>query len=301
VKLIFLQDDAGIKEVSFTKRQLFLAVLTFLLVGGGLVYFSLNTITNTMYSVKLNNVKQNNERLVSLLGNLQTRLDSLDQYVGTLQTQDDAIRTYANLPEIDQDVKNLGIGGTRYDKTSELDYLLPEEENTVSDLLFDVDQVARKIKLQRLSTENLYNAIRTNAEEIQSTPSIIPVEGGYFTDGFGWRYDPFNQERRFHYGQDISARRGTPIHAAADGVVQYAKRRSSFGLVVAIDHGFGYKTLYAHMDKMDVAAGDRVTRGQKIGEVGNTGRSTGPHLHFEVHLDDIPMQPRDYFFTSYLD
>ncbi len=301
MKLLFLQDDSGIKEFSFTKRKVILAFIVVLVLGCGFFYLTLDVVTGTMYQVKLKHVKENNARLVSLLNTLQTRIDTLDNHIRYLQNQDEAIRAYAGLREVDEDVKNLGIGGTRYDKTSELDYLVPDEQAKVSSLLFDVDQIARKVKLQRLISEELYQSIKINSEEIASTPSIIPVNSGYLTDGFGWRRDPFNRQRRFHYGQDISSRRGTPVYAAADGVVRYAKRRGGFGLVIALDHGYGYETLYAHLSTMEVEAGQRIQRGQKIGEVGNTGRSTAPHLHYEVHVDNMPMNPRNYFFLSYLD
>ncbi|HKJ69234.1 MAG TPA: M23 family metallopeptidase [bacterium] len=301
MKLLFLQDDSGIKEFSFTKRKVLLTLIVALVLGGGFFYLALDAVTGTIYQVKLTHVKDNNARLVSLLNTLQTRIDTLENHIMYLQNQDEAIRAYAGLRDVDEDVRNLGIGGTRYDKTSDLDYLIPDDQVKVSSVLFDVDQIARKVKLQRLISEELYQSIRIHSEEIGSTPSVIPINSGYLTDGFGWRRDPFNRQRRFHYGQDISARRGTPVHATADGVVRYAKRRGGFGLVVALDHGYGYETLYAHLSSMEVEPGDTIERGQKIGEVGNTGRSTAPHLHYEVHVDNIPMNPRDYFFLSYLD
>ncbi len=301
MKLLFLRDDSGIKEFSFTKRTIILVTVVCLALLLGTSYLVLDQVTNTIYQAKLKNVKQNNQRLNSLLHNLNSRLDTLENHLGYLQTKDEAIRTYADLPEIDQAIKNLGIGGTRYDKTMELDYLLPSDDSKVSSLLFDIDRVARMIRLERLSYEKLYSAFQHNTAKIESTPSIIPVNDGYFTDGFGWRRDPFNGQKRFHYGLDIASRRGVPVYAAAGGTVRYAKRRGGFGLVVAINHGYGYETLYGHMSAMDVKAGQKVERGTKIGEVGNTGRSTAPHLHYEVHIDNMPMNPIDYFFSEYLE
>jgi len=301
VKLLILQEDSEIKEVSFTKRRLLLIVVACLFLGAGLLYLTLDTVTNTMYQVKLKHVKENNTRLVSLLHRLQTRIDTLEVNLTGLQSQDAAIRTYADLPQMDKDIMQLGIGGRRYDKTSELDFLIPSGDTRVSSLLFDIDRVARMVKLERLSYEKLYTAFKNNSAEIEATPSIIPVHNGYFTDGFGWRRDPFNHENRFHYGQDIASRKGIPVYATADGQVLYAKRRGGFGLVIAIDHGYGYETLYGHLSVMDVRAGDQVTRGQKIAEVGNTGRSTASHLHYEVHVDDMPQNPLNYFFSGYLE
>jgi len=301
VKLLILTDESEIKEVSFTKRRLLFIVAVCVFLGAGLLYLTLDTVTNSMYQVKLKHVKQNNSRLVGLLHGLQTRIDTLEVHLTGLQSQDEAIRTYADLPEVDKDILSLGIGGRRYDKTSELDFLVPSDDAKVSSLLFDIDRVARMIKLERLSYEKLYTSFKNNSAEIKATPSIIPVHNGYFTDGFGWRRDPFNHERRFHYGLDIASRKGTPVYATAGGRVLYAKRRGGFGLVIAVDHGYGYETLYGHLSVMDVRAGDQVTRRQKIGEVGNTGRSTASHLHYEVHLDDMPQNPLNYFFSGYLE
>jgi len=302
VKLLFLKNDtSGIKEFEITRRKLLIGALIVLLIGSGFTFLTVNVLTNVMYRTKINYVKQNNKRLVHLLDNLQNRLNTLEASVGNLEEQDQAIRTYADLPEMDQDIRKLGIGGTRYDKTTELDYLVPQGEPKASDMLFDVDQLERKLKLEKLSYEKLYDAIKFNKDFIKSTPSIRPINIGYFTDGFGYRRDPFTGRRRFHYGLDISAPRGTKIHATADGVVRYAKRNGGYGLVVAIDHGHGYETLFGHMSKMLVKPGEKVKRGDVIGQVGNTGRSTGSHVHYEVHVHGQPVNPLNYFFSGYLE
>lgn len=300
MKILFLSDDAGIKEFSLNKRKLIaLSLITVFLVAG-LSLFTVNILTEQMYQVKIQNMKQDNQRLVTLLDTMRSRLNSLEHNLSQLQAQDNALRNYADLPQIDKDIRQLGIGGTRYDKTIELDHLLPKEEAKVSDLLIDVDQLARMVNLERLSYEKLYERVKSNQAEIEATPSIRPVETGYMTDGFGYRRDPFTRKIRFHYGLDISTTRGTPVFATADGTVKYAKRRGGFGLVVALEHEYGYETLYAHMAKMSVKAGEQVKRGQKIGEVGNTGRSTAPHVHYEVRVDGEPVNPIDYFFSGHL-
>ena len=302
MKLLFLKDDtSGLKEFELTTRKVLIGALILLIVGGGFTFLAVNVLTDVMYRTKITYVKQNNKRLVSLLDDLQTRLNQLETSVNELEAQDEAIRTYADMPDMDEDIRQLGVGGTRYDKTSELDYLLPPKEAKVSDLLFNIDQLERKIKLERLSYEKLYDAIKFNHDLISATPSIRPINVGYFTDGFGYRRDPFTGKRRFHYGQDISAPRGTKVFAPADGVVRYAKRRGGYGLVIAVEHGHGFETLYAHLSKMLVEPGDKVTRGEIIGEVGNTGRSTASHLHYEVHSHGEPVNPLDYFFSGYLE
>lgn len=128
---------------------------------------------------------------------------------------------------------------------------------------------------------------------VVEAPSLWPVEGKV-TSSFGEREDPFNGEGAFHTGIDISAPFGEPIHATADGVVEFADRTSGYGREVVLDHGHGITTLYGHMSGFAVASGDQVHRGQVIGYIGLSGRSTGPHVHYEVRIQNIPVNPHKY-------
>ena len=300
MKLLFLDDNAGLREFTITRRKIIAGVVILFILAAGFSYLTIDVLTKKMYQVKISHMKQNNERLIGLLDNLQNTVYTMEQKINQLQSRDEEIRTYADLPEIDSDIRKLGIGGTRYDKTMELDYLIPSDEARVSELVIDVERLSRMLKLERLSYEKLYDTFKHNTAKIEATPSIRPLKGGYFTDGFGYRNDPFTHKRRYHYGLDISSRRGTPIYATADGTVKYAKRRSGYGLVVALDHGFGYETMYAHMSKMHAKPGEKIKRGEVIGEVGNTGRSTASHLHYEILIDGTPVNPINYFFSGFL-
>jgi murein DD-endopeptidase MepM/ murein hydrolase activator NlpD len=133
---------------------------------------------------------------------------------------------------------------------------------------------------------------------LASTPTIAPVLG-LITDGYGRRKDPFTGRLAFHRGLDISARRGTPINAPADGVVVFAGRNGGLGRTVRISHDFGFTTVYGHLDTISVKAGDLVQRGQQIGLLGNSGRSTGPHLHYEVHEDGVAKNPLYYILDAF--
>lgn len=126
-----------------------------------------------------------------------------------------------------------------------------------------------------------------------TVPSIWPVRG-HVTGGFGERMDPLNGEGAFHSGMDIAAPAGTPVEAPADGIVFSSGPDSGYGNAVLIDHGFGITTKYGHMSQVDVVIGQEVKRGQRIGAVGETGRATGPHLHYEVHVHETPVNPAKY-------
>jgi murein DD-endopeptidase MepM/ murein hydrolase activator NlpD len=131
-----------------------------------------------------------------------------------------------------------------------------------------------------------------------STPTIAPAVG-VLTDGFGTRNDPITGRRAFHRGLDISARRGTPVHAPADGIVVFAGRNGGLGKTLKISHGFGFTTVYGHLHEFAVELGDEIHRGDLIGRVGNTGRSTGSHLHYEVHRDGKARDPLYYILDRF--
>jgi murein DD-endopeptidase MepM/ murein hydrolase activator NlpD len=129
-------------------------------------------------------------------------------------------------------------------------------------------------------------------------PNSSPIFAAYNSSSFGWRLDPFNGHKAFHEGLDFTANTGTPIHAAAGGIVTLSAHTPDYGKIVKIDHGSGLETRYAHASVLLVKAGDRVEKGQKVAEVGNTGRSTGPHLHYEIRLNGNPLDPRKYLSSS---
>ncbi|HSI28043.1 MAG: M23 family metallopeptidase, partial [Methylophilus sp.] len=125
-------------------------------------------------------------------------------------------------------------------------------------------------------------------------PNSSPVDAAYSSSSYGWRIDPMSGHRAFHEGLDFPAASGTPVYAAADGIVSTAAQTSDYGNLLKIDHGSGLETRYAHNSRLLVKAGERVIKGQKVALIGSTGRSTGPHLHYEIRLNGNPLDPREY-------
>lgn len=157
-----------------------------------------------------------------------------------------------------------------------------------------------RFRSRRLASELslLEDKFTERSQMLSSTPSIAPVHG-VLTDGFGGRSDPFTGEKGLHTAVDISSAPGQPVRAPADGIVIKAEWANGYGNVVFISHGFGYSTRYGHLANFAVKAGQKVKRGDVIGEVGSTGRSTGPHLHYEVRLNDQPVNPLAYILNAY--
>jgi murein DD-endopeptidase MepM/ murein hydrolase activator NlpD len=155
------------------------------------------------------------------------------------------------------------------------------------------EQLAARVAGKSSVFETLAERLRGLRERLAATPSIWPTDG-WVTSAFGWRISPFTGRRQFHKGLDISAHSGNDILAAARGRVVFAGAKGAFGRVVIVDHGFGFRTTYAHAAELHVRAGQDVERGQRLASVGSTGRSTGPHLHYAVTLKGRSVDPRDY-------
>lgn len=168
------------------------------------------------------------------------------------------------------------------------------------------EQSYKALEITRIYNASYDTILRLSKQKdllMRAMPIIMPVDRRRISirSGFGWRRDPFTKGYRFHQGLDLAGRIGTPIYATADGLVldPYANSSmSGYGKVVVINHGFGYQTLYGHLSKILVKPGDKVKRGQIIGHMGSTGRSKGPHLHYEIHYKGTPVNPINYLYFS---
>jgi murein DD-endopeptidase MepM/ murein hydrolase activator NlpD len=223
-------------------------------------------------------------------------INSLKSKLVDLKDFEKKIRNVANIEE-NADQENLfGVGGSI---PEDLDTQTPITEKHNS-LIREIDEQTQQFNLaainQKKSFESLFNNLEDQRNLLAATPAIRPTDG-WISSKFGYRTSPFTGLREFHKGLDIATRKGTPILAAADGVVTFAGTKGLMGKLIVIDHGHGIVTRYAHIHKMLKKRGDAVKKGDTIALVGNTGRSTGSHLHYEVHLDGIPVNPAKYILN----
>jgi hypothetical protein len=167
------------------------------------------------------------------------------------------------------------------------------DEAALRNLRARTEELATRIDARDGAFAQLVEKLRGVRNRLAATPSIWP-SNGFVTSGFGWRLSPFTGRRHFHAGLDIAADTGTDIVAAARGRVDFAGKKGAFGQVVILDHGFGIRTLYGHTSAIHVKKGQQVERGERIASVGNTGRSTGPHVHYSVQLKGRNVNPADY-------
>lgn len=207
-------------------------------------------------------------------------------------------RVALGAPDMPESIRSMGVGGTkRYLELEGYSY-----SELVKATRSGIDVLQGRLYAQVLSFKEIEKIALEQDERMASIPSIQPVSNKdlkRLASGFGWRVDPVYRTPRMHWGLDFSAPVGTEVYATGDGVVEEIEDIAwGYGKNVVINHGFGYKTRYAHLSAFKVKVGQKISRGQVIGLVGNTGKSTGAHLHYEVEKDGVKVNPISYFFND---
>lgn len=300
-KLILIdKDKTSVKEVNSRNISIFFISISLIVV----VFFSILLFSNdfndfiTMKSIQ--NHKNDNAELQNIIDNQTTEISLLLEEINNLNIRDNNVRKLLKLPEINNDIRKLGVGGSssnKNDKFNELEYLLPKNTD-LTQLNDNIYFLQRSINLGKLSYREIENKATLEKKYFTHYPAIKPVcmKNSKFTSGYGYRYDPFTNKKKLHEGDDFSAKRGTEVMSTADGIVKTSRYYGSFGNYIEIDHGNGYVTCYGHLHKRNVKKGQKVERGQLIGQVGNTGRSTASHLHYEIRYKNKTLDPSDFYF-----
>jgi murein DD-endopeptidase MepM/ murein hydrolase activator NlpD len=227
------------------------------------------------------------------------RLDNMNAVMQDMENRDDNIyRVIFEAEPIPNDIRQAGFGGV--DRYSALDGY--DNSQLMISLTQKVDRLAKEMYIQSKSFDDVVKMAKGKAQLLASIPAIMPIANkdlNHAPGGFGWRIHPIYKTPEFHPGMDFAAPQGTEIYATGDGTVTVADDKSQgYGNHVVIDHGYGYETLYGHMLKFVVVAGQKVKRGQLIGYVGSTGLSTAPHCHYEVHKNGALMNPVNYYYND---
>lgn len=248
------------------------------------LYYSMLSGNPTQAATKSAHVQENLNAMAARLGQLQAQVLRLDA-VG------ERLAKHFGLPEQEFDFhKPPGQGGA--------ETRAPQYQLDTNQLEHELAMFAQQME-RRSESLSVLEAMTLRERVVKSTsPTLQPVSAGWYSSNFGWRLDPFSGKKAFHEGVDFMAETGTPIKAAAGGVVVYSDYHPQYGNMIDIDHGNGMVSRYAHASKRLVKVDDIVLQGQKIAEVGSTGRSTGPHLHFEVLRNGAPQNPARYLQTA---
>lgn len=233
-----------------------------------------------------------NQRLAREIGDLSGRLAHLSDTIAQISRRDARIRVLANLEPIDPQVQAAGIGGPAA-SGAPADVSTPALRRA-NDVRVDLNALIRRANLLASSFDAAADSLKSHKERLAATPSIMPTQG-WLTSAFSaMRAHPVLHVARPHEGIDVSAPMGTPIEAPAAGVVRSAGWEAGYGHTIEIDHGYGVMTRFAHASRLLVRQGQRVSRGEKIALVGNSGLATGPHLHYEVHVNGRAVNPLRY-------
>ena len=247
--------------------------------------------------------------MVSPLSNQDTDLSSLRRGIGFVENEALSVfqnnqGSLRNTSLQNSSLRNISLlnEDTEFFKSPPLNLekgeLVVEENNNEYALLnIRLDKAISDSKLQRQDGLRVWESLSQRKSLLEATPTIKPTNG-WVTSGFGYRISPYTNTPAFHQGLDIAAPHGTPVRATGSGVVTFTGYDAGYGKLVSIDHGYGILTRYGHNAEIFVVMGQRVKRGDVIATVGNTGRSTGPHLHYEVRLNSIPINPRNYILSN---
>ncbi|TSJ81179.1 MAG: M23 family metallopeptidase [Candidatus Cardinium sp.] len=238
---------------------------------------------------------QANEKLKAYYHMVQKKIESSTALLNILQERDDTIRVLLNTTPLSASERNAGIGGVNT-------YAHLGKDTLIAQTLSKVDQLTSQLTIQKKSYDQILNLAKKTASKLQSMPSLIPVDKDNLkriSAQFGKRIHPIYKIFRMHEGIDFAARTGTHVYSAANGHVKWVKNdKKGYGNHLLIEHGNGFQTHYAHMHAINVKEGQVVTRGQKIGTVGNSGDSTAPHLHYEVYYHGKCVNPAKYFVSE---
>jgi len=283
-----------------------------LVVGGVIAAFLLIVLTLYMTGLYTGSswyptespLELENTELKATIGQLNLKVNELRTELDNTLVVQNLVATAVNLPAIDDDEYAAGVGGrgSLLTENSEVPGLLNyrDELEIGKGLSLDaeLDLMLRQVQIQRQGFQAMLDTMKSREIVRDHIPSIRPVASGWLSSRFGFRTDPFTKKKKYHKGIDFSVPTGTPVKATGDGIVSAIQQQRGFGRVVRLDHGNGVVTLYAHLDKVFVKKGAKVQRGETIANSGNTGRSSAPHLHYEVRLSGRSVNPISYILDS---
>lgn len=301
VKYYYDSENLAYRKIKTRKAKKIGVVALFLLASALFGFLSFFVLLNTPYfetpkdrlqAREIDNLKLN-------YAILNKKMDQLNTVVDAIEDRDNNLyRVYFNKSAIPDEERKSGFSvANRY-------AILEGYDN--SELVINttkrVDILSKELAVQSKSLDEIFKLAKAKNNLLSAIPAIQPVRNENLkrmASGFGYRSDPFTKVKKMHEGMDFTAKTGTPIYATGDGLVAKSDNTASgFGNHIVIRHGFGYETLYAHLSKYKVRAGQRVKRGDVIGYVGSTGRSEGPHLHYEVHKDGKVVNPLNFYYGN---
>ncbi len=293
VTLMYVPGRAGqIRRFHFPRFWMRRATIAAAFLGAALLTLSVDYVRARIQLSELDYLRGETREQHQQLVQYTEQLGAISSDLERISSFDRKLRVIANLDPADP-IPLPGIGGVDGEliDPSELPGLTRDRRHRR--MLDSLSGLSNAATAQAERMAELVAHLEDQSARLSSTPSISPAKG-WITSAFGYRSSPFTGGREFHRGLDIAGRLGTPVYAPADGVVRFAGERRALGNSVSLKHGYGVESLYGHMNEITVKRGQKVARGEQIGTLGSTGRSTGPHLHYQVQVNGVPVNPRNY-------
>ncbi len=301
--LILSTTGSSSRQVSFSKA--FLRILSLFLILCliciGYIIYDYNNLQQTMIdsSNLQKKISYQQEEIAGQRRQIQKFASEINKLKSNLLALNDferKIRIVANIEKTNEDGSLFGVGGSKPEDLDTKIQITKKHNGLVREMHARVKQLTLASKNQKKGFDSLLKYLEDQRNLLASTPAILPAKG-WKSSRFGYRRSPFTGRREFHKGLDIANREGTPIVATADGVVSFVGNNGMLGMMIKIDHGHGMVTRYGHLQKALKKPGKSVKRGETIALLGNTGRSTGPHLHYEVLLNGVQVNPMKYILN----
>jgi murein DD-endopeptidase MepM/ murein hydrolase activator NlpD len=293
---VLILPDATAQARKFHITRPVLSVLASLIAVGimAFAFFLYQYVSLNLRTIELRQLRQEaGERAV-----LTAKITQLEGDLSRLRDFDQKLRVVAGLDQGTQEGPDFAQGGAgTLSRTALMDTVQNDHGRLADQMNRDIEVLGREITSRERSFRELKSLLEEKRSILASTPTIWPVKG-LITAGYGYRQSPFTGAREMHEGLDVAAPFGSPIVATADGIVSFAGPLSDFGNVVFINHGHGFTTFYAHTSKIKVKEGQSVKRGDVIATIGTTGRTTGPHVHYEVQVNGLAINPLKYIVDS---
>lgn len=301
VKYYYDSENLAYRKIKTRKRKKIGVAFLFLVASALFGLLSFILLLNTPYfeTPKDRLLAREIEYLKLNYAILNKKINQVNSVADAIEERDNNLyRVYFNKAAIPDSIRKAGLSGINRYKTLE-GY---DNSQLVTNTMKRIDVLSKELVIQSKSLDDILKLADAKSTFLSAIPAIQPVRNENLkrlASGFGYRTDPFTKVRKMHEGMDFTAKTGTPIYATGDGVVIKADNSASgFGNHIVIRHGFGYETLYAHLSKYKARAGQHVNRGDVIGFVGSTGRSEGPHLHYEVHKDQKVVNPLNFYYGN---
>ena len=290
--LLFITNKGKVRGIPLNERVVFYTIILLSTFLGAFTYITIEGTKRKALLDEYNRLEIKKNEYFQKLIDIKENVAFLQENLFRVGEYNEILSLTGKMEPVNISTKQMGVGGFPQSK----EFYSLDLDSSVKGLEKQINKIQNLVELEKQSFHKAGNKLEQLNDRLSHVPSIWPTQG-YITSGFGWRRHPITGKREFHYGYDIANRPYTTIVATADGIVSSVRRYGGYGLIIEIDHGYGFTTRYAHLSRAYVKKWQKVKRGEKIAAMGSSGFVTGTHLHYEVRVLGRPVNPMNYFDT----